>query len=478
MKILHVCSEMYPLIKTGGLADVMGALPYAQQALGNDVRVLLPYYPQVAEKLGESVEVATVGTFAGLISIRFSYFNGLGIYVIDAPHLFDRRLPYYDDNYHDYTDNYQRFALLGYIGAQLASGLDHWWGQSDALHAHDWQAGLGCAYLKAWHSPVKSVFTIHNIAYHGRFQAYHLHEIGLPWEFFHPNGLEFYGEISYLKAGLYFADRITTVSPTYAREITEEIAGSGMHGLLQTRQAEGRLQGILNGVDENVWNPETDTHIVANYRANYMPGKAKNKLALQRLFGLPEKKEAMLMVMVTRLTEQKGADFLLAAIDEIMQQDVQLVVLGSGSPDLEWALREAQARYPEKIGLKIGYDEALSHQIIAGGDVILVPSRFEPCGLTQLYGLKYGTLPLVRYTGGLADTVADSYKESIEKRSATGFVFYAPNAGDFLNAFHRALVLWQKPKLWASIRQNALASDFSWTKVAEQYQNLYESISA
>ncbi|KMK50752.1 glycogen synthase [[Actinobacillus] muris] len=476
MKILHICSEMYPLIKTGGLADVMGALPHAQQQAGNDVRVLLPYYPQVAEKLGETVEVTTLGTFAGIITLRFAHFNGLGVYVIDAPHLFNRRLPYYDDNYQDYTDNYRRFALLGYLGAQLTEGLDHWWGRAEILHAHDWQGGLACAYLKSWHSPVKSVFTIHNIAYPGRFQAYHLAELGLPWEFFHPNGLEFYGEISYLKAGLYFADRITTVSPTYALEITEQIAGGGMHGLLQIRQAEGRLRGILNGVDDTVWNPDCDPHIVAHFRANYMRGKAKNKSELQRYFGLPERKEALLFVMVTRLTEQKGADFLLAKIDEMMQQEVQLIVLGSGSPDLENALRAAQARYPQQIGVKIGYDEALSHQIIAGGDVILVPSRFEPCGLTQLYGLKYGTLPLVRRTGGLADTVNDSNKENIERRSATGFVFDSPDANSFFDAVSRAISLWQKNKLWSNVRQNALAQDFGWAKVAQQYQALYQEI--
>lgn len=476
MKILHICSEMYPLIKTGGLADVMGALPYAQQSAGNDVRVLIPYYPQVASKLGETVEVATVGTFAGVVTVRFAYLNGLGVYVIDAPHLFDRRLPYYDDNYQDYTDNYKRFALLGYLGAQLASGLDHWWGRSDVLHAHDWQAGLACAYLKSWNSPVKSVFTIHNIAYPGRFQAYHLAELALPWEFYHVHGLEFYGEISYLKAGLFYADRVTTVSPTYAREITEQIAGAGMHGLLQQRLAEGALRGILNGVDDAVWNPETDTNIVANYRPNYMQGKGKNKSELQRYFGLPEDKDALLFVMVTRLTEQKGADFLLARIDQMMQHNVQLVVLGSGSPDLEWALRDAQSRYPHKIGLKIGYDEALSHQIIAGGDVILVPSRFEPCGLTQLYGLQYGTLPLVRRTGGLADTVNDAHKESIENRTATGFVFSYPDADNFYDAVLRAINLWGKNKLWSSVRQNALAQDFGWAKVAQQYQELYYEI--
>lgn len=479
MKILHICSEMYPLIKTGGLADVMGALPFAQQALGNDVRVLIPYYPQVADKLGETVEVASLGTFAGHVTIRFADFNGLGVYVIDAPHLFHRfGNPYHDQHYQDYIDNYKRFALLGNIGAQLACGLDHWWGAADVLHAHDWQAGLACAYLKSWGSAVKSVFTIHNIAYPGRFQAHHLFELGLPWEFFHAEGLEFYGEISYLKAGLYFADHITTVSPTYAREITEPIAGGGMHGLLQTRLSQGRLSGVLNGVDENVWNPDSDKHIIANYRANYMQGKAKNKSELQRQFGLPEEKDALLMVLVTRLTEQKGADFLLGSIDELMKHKVQLAVLGSGAPHLEHALNEAQRRYPQQVGVYIGYNEELSHQVIAGGDVILVPSRFEPCGLTQLYGLKYGTLPLVRETGGLADTVVNSNKERIENRTATGFVFKEPNNQDFLDACLRAVNLWKKQKLWASVRQNALSQDFGWARAANAYQAIYQQITA
>lgn len=477
MKILHICSEMYPLIKTGGLADVMGALPYAQQQIGNDVRVLIPYYPKVASQLGETTEVVTVHTFAGHIIVRFAEFNGLGVYVIDAPHLFAREgNPYHDANYHDYIDNYKRFALLGLVGAQLAEGLDQWWGRVDVLHAHDWQAGLACAYLKSWNSSVKSVFTIHNIAYVGRFNAHHLFELGLPSNFFHTEGLEFYGEISYLKAGLYYANHVTTVSPTYAREITEEIAGAGMHGLLQTRNAHGSLTGVLNGVDEQVWNPDTDTEIFANYRANYMPGKGKNKAELQRLFHLPENKDAMLMVMVTRLTEQKGADFLLDKIDQIMQENVQLVVLGSGSPDLEWRLQNARDRYPDKIGVYIGYSEPLSHQLIAGGDVILVPSRFEPCGLTQLYGLKYGTLPIVRSTGGLADTVVDSHKETIADRTATGFVFDYPSTESFYEAFKRAVNLWDKQKLWNSVRQNALAQDFSWARAANGYQEIYNKI--
>lgn len=477
MKILHVCSEMYPLIKTGGLADVMGALPYAQQAEGNDVRVLIPYYPKVAETLGETYEITTIATFAGVVTIRFGELNGLGVYVIDAPHLFARHgNPYHDEWYHDYMDNYKRFALLGFLGAQLSEGLDSWWGSANVLHAHDWQAGLACAYLKHWNSHVKSVFTIHNIAYAGQFEARHLPELGLPWDFCQADGLEFHGEISYLKAGLFYADKITTVSPSYAEEITGEIAGNGMHGLLTTRYYQGRLQGILNGVDDNVWNPETDENLVANYKPSYMHGKGKNKAALQEKFGLPQDKTKPLMVMVTRLTSQKGADFLLTCIDGVMDLGFQLIVLGSGAPDLEQGLRDAKERYPEQVGIHIGYDEALSHQVIAGGDIILVPSRFEPCGLTQLYGLKYGTLPLVRRTGGLADTVVETNKETIAERTATGFVFNDPIPDAFYWACTQAAELWKKPKLWLSVRQNALAQDFGWHKVAKQYQALYNEI--
>ena len=475
MKILHLCSEMYPLLKTGGLADVMGALPHAQQAIGEDVRVLMPCYPQVARQIGYSNVVCVRETFAGTVTIRQTHYHGLNIYLLDAPQCFAREgNPYHDPGYHDYIDNFRRFALLAYIGAQLAEGLDDWWGRADILHAHDWQTGLACAYLHYWQSPVKSVFTIHNIAYPGRFLARHLDEIELPRRMFATAGLEFLGEISYLKAGLYYADRITTVSPTYAREITSPLSGGGMHGLLADRAHEGRLRGILNGVDDAVWNPASDPLIAATFDAHDLQGKAANKTALQRAFALKEDKSALLMIMITRMAEQKGADLVLGIIDELMAHNVQLAILGSGDPALQHAFIDAAARHPGKIGVKIAYDEALSHQMMAGGDVILVPSRFEPCGLTQLYGLKYGTLPLVRRTGGLADTVIDSSPENLANGSATGFVF---NHADFTGlhyACQQALTLWAQPEQWQRVREAAMHSDFGWARAARDYQALYQ----
>lgn len=478
MKILHVCSEMYPLLKTGGLADVMGALPYALQAAGEDARVLIPCYPAVARAVGHTSVVCVRETFAGTITLRHTNYHGLNLYLLDAPQLYAREgNPYHDPHYADYTDNYKRFALLGFIAAQLAEGLDDWWGRADILHAHDWQAGLACAYLKHWHSPVKSVFTIHNIAYPGRFQAHHLAEIGLPWSMYATDGLEFYGEISYLKAGLYYADAITTVSPTYAREITQTDSAYGLHGLLTTRSAQGRVHGILNGVDTLVWNPSSDAAIAKNYTINtHKTGKAANKKALQGTFGLPENANALLMVMVTRLTPQKGADLVLEALDGLMNENIQLAVLGSGEPALQQAFQEAAARHPDKIGVRIGYDEALSHQMIAGGDVILVPSRFEPCGLTQLYGLQYGTLPLVRRTGGLADTVIDSHADTIAERTATGFVFASADAQDMRDACRRAIALWRQPQIWQAVCENAMRQDFGWSRAAVAYQTLYQSL--
>ena len=476
MKILHVCSELYPLIKTGGLADVLGALPFAQHAAGQDVRVVLPLYPQVAEKIGETGHVGYYHTFAGDIELRYVNYNGVGIYLIDCPHLYQRPgNPYHDQHYADYGDNYLRFGLLGWVGASLAAGADSWW-RPDVLHCHDWQAGLAPAYLAAWEVPVKTVFTIHNLAYAGIFNSRHMTELGLPQNMYGPYGLEFYGQMSYLKAGLYYADHITTVSPTYAREITVPEHGYGLHGLLGERAAQGRLTGILNGVDDTTWNPGTDPHIAKPYTADYMQGKRTNKHTLQQTFNLPTDDSVPLLVMITRLTEQKGADILLGAAESLLSRPLQLAILGTGAPDLEAAFRDLAGRHPEKVGVRITYNEALSHQMIAGGDVILVPSRFEPCGLTQLYGLKYGTLPLVRATGGLADTVVDASEDSIANHSATGFVFHQPTPDALLGAAGRMLEKWQSAKEWAGIQHNAMHADFGWHKAAKAYDALYGTL--
>ncbi len=475
MKILHIASEMYPLLKTGGLADVVGALPFAQQQRGDDVRVLLPAHPDIVSALGKHQVVAQLTTFAGEVTLRYGEFNGLGIYLLDAPHLFAREgNPYHDSHYQDYPDNYLRWALLGFVGAEVATGRDAWW-QPDVAHVHDWHAGLTCAYLRARQATVKSVFTIHNIAYQGLFSAHHLHEIALPHDYFQIEGLEFNGQLSYLKAGIYYADEVTTVSPTFAQELTQEAYSFGLHGLLQTLSRSGRLHGVLNGIDDTVWNPATDACVSPHYKIGSMQGKLKNKVALQQRFGLSVNKAALLFVMVTRLTEQKGVDLFLDSIERILKQKGQLIVLGSGAPEFEQALTALAAQHPRHIGVHIGYDEDLAHAVIAGGDVIVVPSRFEPCGLTQLYGLRYGTLPLVRQTGGLADTVVDVNETHLKNRTATGFVFQAATSKALQQAIGNAFTLWKTPRQWNSVRATAMRQDNSWEQAAENYSLLYLS---
>lgn len=468
MKILHAASELYPLMKTGGLADVLGALPFAQAEQGHDVRVVLPYYRAVREKLPFTAEVVRQDTFGGYVVIRFAQYQNIGLYLIDAPHLYDRfGNPYHDEYYQDYHDNVIRFGLLGWTAAAIAVGMDALWGKVDVLHAHDWQAGLAAAYLQAWHRrDIKSVFTIHNIAYQGCFSPHHVHDLWLPDWILHTDGAEFHHQLSFLKAGLYYSDHITTVSPTYAREITSDLGAYGMQGLLQTRAAQGRLSGILNGVDETIWNPAIDCELFQQYDLSNIQAKLKNKTILQQRFGLNEQPESLLSVMVSRLTAQKGADLLLHSLHYLLPQqpNVQFALLGSGAPELEAAFRDLAQRYPQQVYVHIGYDEELAHQLMGAGDMIVIPSRFEPCGLTQLYGLKYGTLPLVRQTGGLADTV---------KHGETGFVFEHADADSLTQAFQAALHIWQQPAKWTQLRQNAMKQDFGWHQAAKHYQNCY-----
>lgn len=477
MKVLHVCSELYPLLKTGGLADVTGALPFAQKKLGIDARVVIPGYPAVVRALPEGSIVAHLETFAGWVTIRYVEFKGIGMYIIDAPHLYEREgNPYYDGYYNDYGDNVHRFALLAWVGSQLANNLDTWW-NADVVHSHDWHAGLTSAYLKAMGSHAKSIFTIHNIAFQGCFDYKHMYEINLPIEMFHVDGLELNGQISFLKAGLYFSDHVTTVSPTYALEITQPEYAYGLQGLLTTLNNEHRLTGILNGVDEDIWNPETDSYLQKHYKVKATAGKKVCKAHLQETFGLPVDSNALLMVMVTRLTVQKGVDLLLETLPQLLseQSDIQFILLGSGDSRFEEGFKNLASVFPEQVAIHIGYDEGFSHLVIAGGDVILVPSRFEPCGLTQLYGLKYGTLPFVRSTGGLADTVVDSTRENMKLREATGFVFNEMSVEAMLDKFTELHRLWLKPQ-WYKIRIDAMKQDFSWNKAAKEYIALYQSL--
>jgi starch synthase len=475
MRVLHVCAELFPLLKTGGLADVAGALPLALGYLGCDVRVLLPGFPAILAGLNIDGEVAAVNSMAGPIRVLFGHTaSGIAVYVIDAPHCFDRPgSPYLDVGQQPYSDNHLRFALLGWVAAQLASGLDPYW-RAELVHAHDWHAGLVPAYLVAAGRPAKSVFTVHNLAYQGVFPPSAFASLELPPEFFSLEGIEFHGKISFMKAGLYFCDHISTVSPRYASEITHDEQGCGLDGLLRTRKAD--LTGILNGVDDQVWSPNLDPLIAANYSVEKMQGKAKCKLDMQIRMGLDQSSDQPLFAVVSRLTEQKGLHLVLAALDEITSRGGQFVLLGGGDAALEDAFKAAAAANPAQIAVQIGYDEDCSHRIMAAADVLLVPSRFEPCGLTQLYALKYGALPLVRRVGGLADTVIDCSLENLEDASATGFVFNDFNAASLSRALRRAFILWHRTKDWKIVRRSAMQADFGWSAAATQYMALYEQL--
>jgi starch synthase len=383
--------------------------------------------------------------------------------------------PYADDAQRPYPDNHLRFALLGWAAAALAHGLDGDW-QPALVHAHDWHAALAPAYLHAAAPdgrPRPSVFTVHNLAYQGLFPADAFAALGLPAAHFDMHGVEFHGQLSFMKAGLYFADRITTVSPSYAREIQSPEQGCGLDGLLRARAH--ALTGILNGVDETVWNPATDALIAARYEPGHLAGKTRCRTALQRELGLARTAAAPLFCVVSRLTEQKGLHLVLQALPALRARGAQFALLGSGDPALEAGFAEAAAADPEGIAVRLGYDEAFAHRLIAGSDVILVPSRFEPCGLTQLYGLKYGTLPLVRRVGGLADTVADTRLETIDT-DATGFVFDSFSAEGLLTAADRAFALHARKADWKRVRQRAMERPSGWQRAADEYLALYRQL--
>ncbi|MBQ0212933.1 glycogen synthase GlgA [Proteus vulgaris] len=477
MNVLHCCSELFPLLKTGGLADVMGSLPLAQKKIGLDARVVIPAFPAIKDNIADLKLVTDVDTFAGHISLLYGQYQGVDIYLIDAPHLYQRAgSPYHDEYQHAYSDNVFRFALLGWVASELSAGLDPLW-HADIVHAHDWHAGLACAYLAVKHYPAKSVFTVHNLAYKGEFSPYHLHQLELPDYSFSINGLEYYGQISFLKAGLFYANHITTVSPTYAKEITRPEFGYGLEGLLRQRTDEQRLSGILNGIDEAIWEPATDNLITRRYDINNLNKRLENKTALQKKCGLPVNNNAPLFAVVSRLTSQKGLDLVIDVLPDIVDQGGQFVLLGTGDSHLESAFLHAQQQYPQHVATHIGYDESFSHQVIAGADVIMVPSRFEPCGLTQLYGLKYGALPLVRHTGGLADTVNDCSLENLAHHKATGFVFHEATPDDLRLAINRAFTLWGMPKQWQQVQTDAMSQTiFSWETAAKTYAALYHRL--
>lgn len=478
MKVLQVAAEVFPLVKTGGLADVVGALPQALAAAGADVRLMLPGLPAILAGVGETRVVCELGPMFGAGRVRLLrgvLAPSLPVYVVDAPYLYDRPgNPYLAADGMEWADNLQRFALLGWAAAHVAAGeLDPDW-CPDVLHAHDWHAAMACAYVAA--RPVRSaatVFTVHNLAFHGLFAPTDFFLLGLPSRFMAPSALEFHGQFSFIKAGLKFASRITTVSPNYAQEIRTPELGSGLDGVVRARGDD--VSGILNGVDPEVWDPATDRELVAPYAAANLAGKAQCKAALQKALGLTVDAAAPLFAVVSRLTSQKGLDLVLEALPDLLDLGAQFAVQGSGDAVLEHAFRQAMVKHPGRVAVRLGYDEGFAHQMIAGADAMLVPSRFEPCGLTQLYALRYGTVPIVRRVGGLADTVADASDDNLRHDSATGFVFGPATADALGRAMQRAVLVFRQPVLWRQLMQRGMAQNFSWEPVARAYLALYQS---
>jgi starch synthase len=476
LDVLAVVSELFPLIKTGGLADVAGALPTALEPLGVRVRTLIPGYPAVLAAIDDVAVVAQwpnwFGDAARVLQARA---GDLDLFVLDAPHLYHRPGgPYAGPDGRDFPDNAPRFAALARAGAAIGQGLvaDY---RPAVIHTHDWQAGLTPAYLRYGDGPRPPVVaTIHNLAFQGRYDAALLRALGLPPYALDMDGVEFYGGIGFLKASLRLSDWITTVSPTYAAEICTAEGGMGLEGLLRTRS--GRLSGILNGVDTAIWDPATDPYVAARYDAVDPGPRAINKAALQARFNLAQAPGAPLFGVITRLSWQKGLDLLLEALPTLLDAGAQLVVLGAGDADLQQGFAAAAAGRPGQIGCEFGYDEALAHQIQAGIDSLIVPSRFEPCGLTQLCALRYGAVPLVARVGGLADTVIDATPMALASGVATG-VQYAPVLTSMLErAIRRTVELYRRPDAWRRIQANGMAADVSWRDPARQYAELFERL--
>lgn len=480
-----MASEVTPFAKTGGLADVVGALPHELQRRGHDVRIMMPLFRTVDRyrhrllPLLRRIEVQW-GTEVLAGEIMRCAFPGnahLPVYFIDQNLLFGRSC-YYGENNQDYTDNDRRFGFFCLASLWTLKALD--W-SPDIIHLHDWQAGLAAPLLRhhpviandTFYQRIRSVFTIHNLAYQGLMHRETLPRLQLGWKLFTHEGLEFHGLVSALKAGIVYSDQVTTVSPTYAREIQEEEHGAGLDGVLRARSA--HLHGILNGIDTNVWNPQTDPHLPAHFSADDLAGKAACRKALLERFFLKDANGAPIIAVVSRLVEQKGFDLLERAASRVLSTGARLVVLGTGDPRYEEFLRALAKDHPGQVGALIAYDEALAHVIEAGADLFLMPSRYEPSGLNQLYSMRYGTLPVVRRVGGLADSVEDATPEAVRNGTATGFVFddYTPEA--LAEAIERAVTLFTREKeSWRKIQRQAMARDSSWQRSAMEYERVYE----
>jgi len=482
MRVLYITAELYPWVKSGGLGDVAAALPPALVAEGFDVRLLLPGFRGFLDAFPGITDVVRLSTpFAGeRVRIGLARLPGTDslAYLVDHPAFYDRAgSPYQSPDGSDWPDNHRRFGLFGWIAAELARGADPGW-RPDILHGHDWHTGLAPGYLAA-RAPadghVATVFTVHNLAYRGLFPGSAFPELALPLEFFSIDGVELFGMVSFIKAALFYSHRLTTVSPTYAREIQTPAFGWGLDGLLRARA--DVLTGILNGVDTRVWDPGHDAILTRPYGAgDAAVGKKAAKADLRRRLGLGAIEGAMLFGAVSRLTPQKGLDLVLAGLPDLVAGGGQFALLGSGDGDLEQAFTAAAERYRGRLGVAIGYDESLAHLIYAGSDVILVPSRFEPCGLTQLYALRYGALPLVRRVGGLADTVVDATASSLADGVATGFAFDDESPAALMSAIGRAGTLFREQEIWQRMVRRAMTRDFGWAAAARQYAAVYRTL--
>jgi starch synthase len=481
LRVLFATPECVPWVKTGGLGDVSAALPAALESRGLDVRVLLPAYrPVLAATTRNRREIAAFAAtarFPAALVFEAPLPSGVPAWLVDCPPLYDRDGGPYQDpaSGHDWADNALRFAALARIAALLAGGSSPVAWRPHVLHCNDWQTALAPVYAHfAGGERAATVTCIHNLAFQGLFPPGTVDEIELPPDAWSIDGAEFYGRLSFLKAGLVYADAITTVSPTYAREIQREPLGFGLQGLLAARA--DRLHGILNGIDDSVWNPEIDPLITRRYDAAHVEVKHENKLALQERLGLPVGAEVPLLGFVGRLTEQKGADLIAATAPRIAPGAAQLAVLGTGERALEEALQALARARPREVAVRIGFDERLAHLIEAGADAFLMPSRFEPCGLNQMYSQRYGTPPVAHATGGLRDSVIDCTPATLADGTATGFLFDEPSADALAGAVARALALYRQPRTWHALQRNAMARDFGWGASAERYAALYKSL--
>lgn len=478
-KLLFVTSEASPLIKTGGLADVSGSLPVALQRLRWSVRLLLPAYPTAQERAAPTKLIARlqIAGIMGEVQLLEGRLPGtrLPVWLVDYAPAFTRDgNPYLGPDGNDWPDNAERFALLARCAVEIARGRAglHW--IPDIVHCNDWQTGLVPALLSTEPQRPATVFTIHNLAYQGLFPAETFQSLKLPPQLWTPEGLEFYNRLSFIKGGLAYADRLTTVSPRYAQEILTPEFAYRLEGLLQHRSR--LLTGIINGINDSEWNPANDPHIVCPYSANHFRDKIRNKRALQTEFGLPEEDDKLLLGFIGRLVEQKGIDLILATLDQFASLPVQLVLLGSGERRFEQALTAAVRRHPATLAIHIGYDESLAHRVEAGADAFLMPSRFEPCGLNQLYSLRYGTPPIVHAVGGLRDTVVDAKPATLRAGTATGFCFEQASVENLLATVERAATLFAQPRQWPRLAKTGMRQDFSWQASAQRYARLYQTL--